>query len=124
MNDLDRAFLLPTRILDWTAARARALQTNLAHASEPGYRRVEVDFASLMKAVRDEQLKGRAGALERARPSIEVDASVVAGTSGNNVEFEREQVQIEKNALLHELATFMVNSKLNTLRNAIRGQAT
>ena len=124
MSELDSSFLIPVRVLDWTSARARALQTNLAHASEPGYRRVDVDFATLAKAMRDEQQKGKAGAIERARPSIETDRAAVAGPSGNSVEFEREQVQIDKNALLHELATFVVNGKLNSLRSAIRGTAT
>jgi hypothetical protein len=32
-------------------------------------------------------------------------------------------VQLDKNALLHELATFWINSRLNSLRSAIRGQA-
>ena len=123
-SGLDDAFLLPSRVLDWTSARARALQTNLAHASQPGYRRVDVDFAALAKAVRDEQERGRHGALERARPSIEVDRETAPGLSGNSVEFEREQVQIDKNALLHELATLMVSTKVNQLRAAIRGVAT
>jgi flagellar basal-body rod protein FlgB len=124
VNEIDAAFQLPVRVLDWTSARARALQTNLAHASEPGYRRVDVDFAALVKAVRDEREKGKTGAIARAQPSIEVDATAQPGPSGNTVEFELEQVQIDKNALLHELATLMVNGKLNTLRNAIRGTAT
>jgi flagellar basal-body rod protein FlgB len=124
VNDLDRVFLLPVRVLDWTSARSRALQTNLAHASEPGYRRVDVDFAQLAKAVREEIEKGREGALGRARPSIEVDRAAPAGPSGNSVEFEREQVQIDKNALLHSLAAFVVNGRLQTLRSAIRGTAT
>ena len=46
------------------------------------------------------------------------------GPAGNTVQFEKEQIQIDKNALLHELATFVVSSKLSQLRNAIRGTAT
>ena len=122
MNEIDDAFLLPVRVLDWTSARARALQTNLAHASDPSYRRVDVDFDALARAVRDEEERGRRGALARARPSIERDRS--AGPGGQTVEFEREQVQLDKNALLHELATMIVNGRLNTLRSAIRGTAT
>ena len=120
MNDVDSAFLLPTRVMDFTAARARALQTNLGNASVPGYQRVDVDFAALVKAVRSE----REGALATTSPAIEVDQHATAGVTGNTVEFEREQVQIDKNALLHELATFFLNGKLNTLRSAIRGSAT
>jgi flagellar basal-body rod protein FlgB len=123
VNDVDSAFQIPVRVLDWTAARARALQTNLANASVPGYRRVDVDFAALAKAVRDEQEKGKAGALAKVQPTIAPDATATAGPNGNTVAFETEQVQIDKNSLLHELATFVVNGKLNTLRSAIRGSA-
>ena len=65
--------------------------------------------------------KGRAGALEKARPKIEQDRDAPASDNGNNVDFEREQTQLEKNALLHQLATFVVNQRLNQLRSAIRG---
>jgi flagellar basal-body rod protein FlgB len=124
VNELDRALLLPVRVMDWTSARARALQSNLAHASEPGWRRVDVDFAALARAVKDEREKGREGALAKARPETEVDATAVPGPSGNSVEFELEQTQIDKNALVHELAALVMGSKVDQLRAAIRGSAT
>lgn len=123
MSDFDKGFEVAHRLLDFTTARARALTTNVAHASEAGYRRVDVDFASLLEAVRAEREKGRAGAIAPARPEAVVDTSAQPGANGNSVDFEREQVQLDKNALLHQLATEFMNSKLNTLRAAIRGQA-
>ena len=123
MSDFDKSFELANRLLDFTSARARALTTNIAHATEPGYRRVDVDFDTLLKAVRAERDRGHAGAIARAEPEATVDATAVPGKNGNSVNFELEQVQIDKNALLHQLATQVVNSKLNTLRSAIRGQA-
>ena len=123
MNEIERSFLLPTRVLDWTTERAKALQSNLAHASEAGYRRVDVPFDDLVKAVRKAR-KGDLGALDRAQPEIEVDATARPGVSGSTVQFEKEQVQLDKNALLQELAAFVVNSKLSQLRSAIRGSAT
>ena len=123
MNELDGAFLLPTRVLDFTSARARALNQNLAHANVPGYRRVDVDFAALLAAVKDEREPGHTGALAGAHPTTAQDATAPVGADGGNVEFEREQIQIEKNALLHQLATLMVSGTLNQLRSAIRGEA-
>ncbi len=124
MNDLDRAFLLPTRVLDWTAARARALSTNIAHATQDGYRRQDVDFGELVEAVRAERDHGHAGAIQRAQPRTVEDRNAPIGANGNSVDFEREQVQIDKNALLHQLSTIVVNGTLETLRAAIRGQGT
>lgn len=122
MNDLDRVFLLPHRVLDFTSARARALNTNLAHASEPGYRRVDVDFATLAAALRAER-RGRPGAIEDARPETAIDGDALPSDTGNTVQPDHEQVQVDKNALLHELAAFAMNARLNTLRSAIRGQS-
>jgi len=123
VSDLTGGFDVARKLMDFTAARARALATNVAHASEPGYRRVDVDFAALVESFRAERERGEAGALAKARPEAQVDRRASVGGNGNSVDFEREQVQLDKNALLHELATFFVNSKLNTLRSAIRGQA-
>jgi len=123
MSDLTGGFDVANKLMDFTSARARALATNIAHASEPGYKRVDVDFAALVESFRAERERGDAGALAKARPAPAIDRVAAAGRSGNSVDFEREQVQLDKNALLHELATFFVNSKLNTLRSAIRGQA-
>jgi flagellar basal-body rod protein FlgB len=110
-------------VLDWTSARAKALQSNLAHASEAGYRRVDVSFDDLVKAVRKAR-KGDLEALDQVAPQTKVDATARPGPSGSTVQFEKEQVQLDKNALLQELAAFVVNSKLSQLRAAIRGSAT
>lgn len=123
MSNLTKGFDVASRLLDFTSARARALATNVAHASQPGYRRVDVEFGALLEAVRGERERGQAGLLGKVKPEARVDESALPGTNGNSVDFEREQVQIDKNALLHQLATEFINSKLNGLRSAIRGQA-
>ncbi len=123
MNDFDKSFAVTQKILDWTTARARALTTNIAHASEPGYKRVDVSFADLLDAMRAERDHGQKGALARATPKPEVDLFAAPSANGNTVDFEREQVQIDKNSMTHELATFFANSKLNSMRSAIRGHA-
>jgi flagellar basal-body rod protein FlgB len=109
--------------MDFTNARARALNTNLAHASDPGYHRVDVDFATLAKALREEDPARRERALAKAAPHAEVDPDAPAGSNGNNVNFETEQIQSDKNALLHQLATLMVAGKLQQLRAAISGHS-
>ncbi|MBM4015341.1 MAG: flagellar basal body rod protein FlgB [Planctomycetes bacterium] len=123
MSDLTRGFDVAAKLLDFTSARARALATNIAHASQPGWRRVDVEFGALLEAVRLERDGGRKGALARVEPEARIDESALPGSNGNSVDFEREQVQSDKNALLHQLATEFINSKLNGLRSAIRGQA-
>jgi flagellar basal-body rod protein FlgB len=123
MSNLTKGFDVASRLLDFTSARARALATNVAHASQPGYRRVDVEFGALLEAVRGERERGQSGLLGKVKPEARVDEGALPGSNGNSVDFEREQVQIDKNALLHQLATEFINSKLNGLRSAIRGQA-
>lgn len=123
MSDLEHVFGVAMQLLDWTSARARALNTNLAHASQPGYRRVDVDFAPFAKAAHEKDPDLRARLLAKTHPKIEVDRDAPESTNGNTVRFETEQIEVEKNALLHELATFVVNGKLQTLRAAISGRA-
>ncbi len=123
MSDLTKGFDVASKLLDFTSARARALATNVAHASQPGWRRVDVEFGALLEAVRLEREVGRKGTLAKVAPEARIDESALPGSNGNSVDFEREQVQIDKNALLHQLATEFINSKLNGLRSAIRGQA-
>jgi flagellar basal-body rod protein FlgB len=121
--ELTGAIDVAKRVMDFTNARARALNTNLAHASDPGYRRVDVDFATLAKALREEDPVKRERALGKSLPQAVVDPDAIAGSNGNNVNFETEQIQGEKNALLHQLATLMVSGQLQQLRAAISGRS-
>jgi flagellar basal-body rod protein FlgB len=122
-NEILSGFDVAQRVMDFTNARARALNTNLAHASDPGYHRVDVDFATLAKALREEDPARRERELKKVVPHAEVDQDAPAGTNGNNVNFETEQIQGDKNALLHQLATMIVAEKLQQLRAAISGHS-
>jgi flagellar basal-body rod protein FlgB len=121
--DLTAGIDVAQRVMDFTSARARALNTNLAHASEPGYRRVDVDFATLAKALRTEKAEARDLALAKAAPSEATDPNAVPAVNGNNVSFEKEQVEVDRNGLIHQLATLMVSSQLQALRAAISGRS-
>jgi flagellar basal-body rod protein FlgB len=121
-SDLTGAIDVAQRVMDFTSARARALNTNLAHASEPGYRRVDVDFATLAKALREGDPAECERALAKARPTAAEDPAAPVGINGNNVTFEKEQIEVDRNALIHQLATLMVSSQLQALRAAISGR--
>ena len=121
--DLTAGIDVAQRVMDFTSARARALNTNLAHASEPGYHRVDVDFATLAKALREGEPGERERALAKAQPKAADDPAAPAGLNGNNVTFEKEQVEVDRNALIHQLAALMVSSQLQALRAAISGRS-
>jgi len=121
-RELGSVFDVAAKVMDYTSARARALNTNLAHQNQPGYRRVDVDFTKLLDAVRAEGTD-RERRLESVRPEIRTDQDAPVGENGNSVRFEQEQMEIEKNALLHEITAQMLNGRLNQLRSAISGRS-
>jgi flagellar basal-body rod protein FlgB len=122
-HDLNSVFDVATKVMDYTSARARALNTNLANASTPGYRRVDVSFETLAKALREEETRKRDAELVKAAPAAAVDARAVPSNDGNSVNFEIEQIQSDKNGLLHQLAATMVSSALQQMRSAISGHS-
>jgi len=122
-HDLTAIFDVAAKVMDYTSARARALNTNLAHANEAGYRRVDVSFETLAKALREQEVEKRDAELAKAAPRAEVDARAVAGGDGNTVNFETEQIQSDKNGLLHQIAASMVSSTLQQMRAAISGRS-
>lgn len=120
--NLDGNYLLVERMLDFVAAGNRALARNLANQSVPGYRRVDVDFSSLVQAARIRDRSSRLEALEELRPAEQIDDRSPTGPNGNNVSVEHETTQLQRMALIHEMATQMAAGKTATLRLAIRGQ--
>jgi flagellar basal-body rod protein FlgB len=121
--DLSASLDIASRVMDFTNARARALNENLAHASVPGYKRVDVDFSALAQAIEQQDARKRTQALASLSPTVGVDRSAPAGADGNTVDFEREQIQIDKNALIHEIAAAMVSVSLQQMRSAISGHS-
>ncbi|HET6163349.1 MAG TPA: flagellar basal body rod protein FlgB [Planctomycetota bacterium] len=122
-GELTGVFDVAAKVMDFTTARARALNTNLANAGTAGYRRVDVSFETLAKALREEEAKKRDATLAAAAPRAEVDARAPVSGDGNSVNFEIEQVQGDKNALLHQLAATMVSNALQQMRAAISGRS-
>jgi len=122
IDRIDQALTVPERALDFTAARAAALARNVANASVPGYRRVDVSFAPLLAAERESSWPDRLQAFAGARPHAEVDAGAPPGPDGNNVVLENELVQIHKNGLVQQLAVELAAARIASLRLAISGR--
>jgi flagellar basal-body rod protein FlgB len=104
-------------LLDATALRHRVLSGNLANADTPGYIRKDVDFEEqLADAVKN-------GTVSDFKPLITEDTTAMARADGNNVAIDNELSEINKNALLHQMAIQLMQSKLAMQRAAILGRA-
>jgi flagellar basal-body rod protein FlgB len=98
------AFLTAQAALDGLALRHAAISHNIANVNTPGYKRYEVPFeAALARAIRQNiNVCGLP-----CRPNREFILPVVRDLTigradGNNVDIERETVQLAENALRYE----------------------
>jgi flagellar basal-body rod protein FlgB len=107
-----------SRLLSAAAMRHRAIASNIANANTPGYQRLDVAFEDQFKAALQH---GGAAAAARVEPRVVVDASGPARLDGNNVDPERELVDVSRNALLYETFARAAAVKTGILRSAITG---
>lgn len=124
---IDALFSQPTyvaskQMLDATALRQEAIASNLANLETPGYRRVDLSphfSEELKRAV----ASGSTAQVAHLRPALAVDTSAVSmNRDGNNVQLEKELLQLNQNSLAHAVETHLVTSGLLKLRLAITGR--
>jgi len=113
MSSIDSNFEMLSRALDIAALRHKAIANNLANANTPGYRRLEVQF----KQELDRVIHGRAPLDARI-----VESADPVGPNDNNVSFERELADLQKNALIYQTFAQLADLRMKGLRSAIQGQ--
>lgn len=123
MKDLERTFHTVGTVMDFVAARSRALSQNLASANVPGYQRQDVDFGELMRAMEIPDPGRRQVALKNLEPRVVVDTRTPAGPNGNNVAMEHELIQLWRMAILNEVAAQLASGRIQTLKLAIQGRS-
>lgn len=132
MNVADLAL---RKALDGAALRHQAIAENIANADTPGYKRVDVDFASALKAALGEQvspgrgvalartnpahLAGRSGGLGEIRPAVLRTNDTATRADGNNVDPDREMSLLAENTMLYNALTQVLGRRLAMLRSAI-----
>jgi len=104
-----------SRLLDATAMRNKVLANNIANSDTPNFTRQDVPFeAELASAVRSGNIDGFA-------PKIQADRATPARADGNNVAVDRELAELNKNAMMHQMAIQLMQQKLSMQRIAITG---
>jgi flagellar basal-body rod protein FlgB len=114
-------YLVARKMLDYTTARQEALSSNLANYETPGYKRMDVssDFQTqLQKAV--ENKTATAEDLNRIQPQIVTDSSSTSPRGdGNNVEMDKEMMEMNRNSVEYEYAVKYINYNYNMVRAAV-----
>ena len=117
-------YLLSRKLLDGVALRQEAIAANIANAETPGYRRLDLapNFA--------EQLRSSLATGDLVRGNSSVDASLTEDTharalrpDGNNVEIEKELLEMNKNTVDHEFLTQIITNNIKQLKMAITGHS-
>lgn len=120
--------------LDAYALRAKAIASNLANVSTPGYQRIEVEFERQLRLALDKAVpQGAAegpGRLPLGRPDLErVQAAgyrsgdpALAGEI-NNVDIDMEMAKLAENQLMFNFGVKFINARKADITAAIKGHA-
>jgi len=94
--------------MDLLSARQKLVASNIANADTPGYRTEDIDFQS--------EFQNAAGLAPRV---VQVTGLQVKN-DGNNVSLDRESRLLSENALRFQLASTLLRSEIQTVREAIK----
>ncbi len=111
------------KMLDYNALRHEALAGNLANIEVPGYKRMDVSSASFQDQLSKAMRSGSAQSIKAITPVVGIDlATPSSRCDGNNVEMDRELMEINRNELEYEYITRYMNHDYQLLRTAISTQ--
>jgi flagellar basal-body rod protein FlgB len=119
--DETAAFL--RRTLDGSAARQHVLADNIANATTPGYTRKTLDFEDNLRQAMESSTSdpsARIAAIEHTIIEQRDDIAAPRRADGNNVDMEREMVEIAKNSGQYERSAQLLMMKLRGLKSAVR----
>lgn len=118
--------------------RQKAIASNIANVTTPGYKKLEVKFEEELtksmdnlrlesKTTHEKHLKFGNKNIANIEPET-VESSIKKGddplASGyNNVDIDQEMVALAQNQIQYRLASRLVSRTFKAIQNAIRGQA-
>lgn len=108
----DAAFRALQGGLDAAWLKQQVSSHNIANVETPGFRAKKVEFSQVLKEVE--------GAPERVRRAVVTDDNVtMARPDGNNVQVEKEELELWKAYTEYSAMTSRISGKLSTLRYVI-----
>ncbi len=94
--------------MDLLSARQKVVASNIANADTPGYKTKDLNFQSEFQA-----------AISSAAPMPVEVADLPVKNDGNNVSLDREARLLSENAMRFNLASTLIRSQLQTVKEAI-----
>ncbi len=90
--------------------RQKLVVSNIANADTPGYKTQDLDFQSSLQE-----------ALGGGSPQPNEVTSLPTKSDGNNVDLDREARLLAENAMRFSVASNLMKTHLNTIKEAIQG---
>jgi flagellar basal-body rod protein FlgB len=114
----DALFGIHGAALQLRAQRMSMLASNIANAATPGFKARDIDFSSALK-----QATGGQGTTAQAAADANVAYRVPVEDSlnGNTVELPVEQTQFAENAVGYRTSLAFLQSRVNTVIQALKG---
>jgi flagellar basal-body rod protein FlgB len=114
---IDTTQLALERSISGAAQRHEALAANLANASTPGYRRVDVDFHGTLAAALG---SGDKAAVEHTAFATQTDSAVgETQADGNSIDVDNESAKLAANALEQQAAVSVLKARTAIIRSAL-----
>ncbi len=115
--------------MDVSMLRQEIHAHNIANAETPGYKRRYVVFESLLQKVLDQKRmkldvtnpKHMRGISIPVEPIVRVDYSTTYRNDGNNVDIDREIVEMVKNGLRYQVLTRLMSMNIERYNTVLRG---
>ena len=117
----DLTYLWLEKALDVSLLRHKVIANNIANVSTPGFKRLEVVFEEKLKALLNKKPISFSQ-LKKIEPEIIEDQSSAWREDFNNVNIDREMVELSKNTLQYNLYIQLLNGKLDRIRKSIAGR--
>jgi flagellar basal-body rod protein FlgB len=126
------------KTLDVYSQRQKAIAANIANVTTPGYRKIEVNFEEkLSEALDDHKLetavtnekhiKLHSKNITEIEPEVRKvppeNVSDELASGYNNVDIDKEMVDMAQNQLQYRMASRMLSRQFRGLQNAIKGTA-
>ena len=96
--------------MDLISMRQKLVASNIANADTPGYKTQDLDFQSSFQS-----------ALDGVSPRSAEVTGLAAKNDGNNVDLDREARLLAENALRFSIASNLMRSSLQQVKEAIQG---
>jgi flagellar basal-body rod protein FlgB len=115
--------------LDFTAKKQQVISSNLANSETPGYRSKDVSFDQFLadaqsstpghlKTSKPEHMAGRPHLIRQDADSLKAGDSL--GYDQNNVDLEKEMVDLAENVMKFSVMGRLVQLKLQLIKSSIR----